>query len=111
MLSFWNDEVTIVHPATMTERGSEIFDWSNVERIIVPNCSMQPAGTALSTDGRVLGVSDGYTCYMPINAPVLAGDRIEFNGKQYTITGEVRSWPSVSGRLDHYILNLEAYSG
>lgn len=111
MLSIWKDEVTIVRPGVITERGSEILDWSNATRTIVKGCSMQPAATALSTDGRVLGVSDGYTCYMPISAPVLAGDRIEFNGKQYTIAGEVRSWPSVSGRLDHYILNLEAYNG
>lgn len=111
MLSFWNDEVTIVHPSTTTERGSELLDWTNATRTVVPNCSMQPAATALSTDGRVLGISDGYTCYMPITAPVLSGDRIEYNGKQYTITGEPRAWPSVSGRLEHYILNLEAYSG
>ena len=111
LLRIWSDEVTIVHPGITIERGSEILDWSNATRTAVPHCSMQPAATNLSTDGRVLGITDGYTCYMPKSAPVLAGDRIEFNGKQYTITGEVRSWPSVSGFLDHFILNLEAYSG
>lgn len=112
MISTWcRDTVVIVHPAVQTVRGSDIPDWVNATRTTVNGCSMQPAGTNLSEDGRVLGVRDGYTCYMPENAPVLAGDRIEWNGKQYTITGDIRDWGSASGRYDHIILNLEAYNG
>lgn len=112
MLPSWcRDTVFIIHPGTMLERGSTIPDWNNVERTECTGCSVQPAATSLSEDGRVLGINDGLTCYMPEGSPVLAGDRIEFNGKQYTIAGEVRDWPSATGRLDHIILNLVAYSG
>ena len=72
---------------------------------------MQPASTSLSLDGRVLGISDGYTCYMPADADVEAGDRIEFAGKVYTIDGEVRRWPSATGGLDHIQLNLMRWNG
>lgn len=109
--SWWRDTVAVLHPGTIIERGSEIPDWLTATRTTVNRCSVQPAATNLSEDGRVLGITDGLTCYMPANAPVMAGDRIEYNGKQYTITGEVRAWPSATGALDHIILNLEAYSG
>ena len=54
---------------------------------------------------------DGLTAYIPANADVKAGDRIEYAGGVYTITGEPRVWPSATGGLDHVLLNLERWSG
>lgn len=111
LLSFYRQTVTRVRPKTKESRGSTIPDWDNVDSLEIPGCSMQPASTSLSMDGRILGISDGFTCYMPADADVKAGDHILFNGKTYEINGDPREWPSATGRLDHIQLNLTRWAG
>lgn len=111
LLSFYRQTVTRVRPGTKEVRGSAVPDWDNVETLDIPGCSVQPASTSLSQDGRVLGIIDGFTCYMPADADVQAGDHIVYKGKTYAINGDPRDWPSATGRLDHIQLNLERWSG
>ena len=110
--SFCNQTVTRIRPATKTVRGSIVPDWdeSKVNKIDVSGCSMQPASTSLSTDGRVLGISDRYTLFAPSNADIVAGDRIAFNSKIYEIDGDVRVQPSVLN-LEHIEITLRRYNG
>lgn len=109
--SFARQTIIRIRPASKTLRGSEVPDWSDVTRAIIPGCSVQPAGTTLSQDGRVLAFTDGLTVYLPPDADVKAGDRIEYAGETYTINGSPRVWPSASGGLDHIMLNLQRWSG
>lgn len=120
--SFCHETVTRIRPGTKTERGSEIPNWSYApvtpEQGVtyatdrdIGGCSMQPAGTSLSEDGRVLGISSGFTLYAPPDADIMAGDRIRFRGNTYTINGDVRPWPSATGRLDHLLINLVRWQG
>lgn len=109
--SFCKQTVTRVRPGSTTSRGSVVPDWTKATTTEIPGCSMQPAGTSLSQDGRVLGITDGYTCFMPPDADVQAGDRIVFEGKTWEINGEIREWPSATGALDHIELNLARYAG
>lgn len=109
--SFYRDTVTRVRPSTTTSRGSTIPDWSTTDSKQISGCHMQPGSTSLSLDGRVLGISDGYTCYMPADADVKAGDHIVFNGLTYEINGDIRWWPSASGTMDHIQLNLMRWVG
>ena len=109
--SWCKQSVTRVRPGTKTERGSVVFDWSTATEKTITGCSVQPASTSLSEDGRVLGISDGYTAYLPPASDVQAGDRIVFEGKTYEIRGEVRPWVSATGLVDHIMLNLVRYSG
>lgn len=109
--TFWKHTVTRVRPGTTTERGSGVPDWEHATLLEISGCHVQPAATSLSQDGRVLGISDGLTCYMPANADVLAGDKIIFNGRAYAINGDPRDWPSASGGLDHIQLNLVRWTG
>ncbi len=112
MLPSWaNDTVTRLRATTITQRGSVIPDWSNPDRLAIPGCSMQPAGTSLTQDGRVQGTTDGYTCFLPPGADVLAGDRIEYGGNVYTINGEPRTWHSPTGRVSNTQLQLERWYG
>lgn len=108
--SFWRQTITRIRPGTKTERGSTVFDWSNPDRLDIPECSVQPASTSLSQDGRVLGVMDGLTVYAPVTADVRVGDRIEWNGGIYTINGEPLIWPGVA-RMQHIQLNLQRWQG
>lgn len=112
MLPSWaNNTVTRLRATVITQRGSEIPDWSNPDRLTINGCSMQPAGTSLTQDGRVQGTSDGYTCYLPPGADVQAGDRIGYGGNVYAIIGEPRVWQSPTGRVSNTQLQLERWYG
>lgn len=111
MLPTWaNQSITIVRPKTQTVRGSTIPDWNGAQKTTVNGCSVQPASTSLSQDGRVLGISEGWTAYVPEGTDVKAGDRIEFGGNTYTINGEPRKWTGAFTR-SHIQLNLMLWKG
>ena len=111
--SFCKQSVTRIRPGTTEFRGSDIPSWApdKVSELIITGCSMQPASTMLSEDGRVLGITDLYTLFAPPDSDIRAGDRIRFNDKVYTIDGDVRVQPSASGRLDHLNITLKRYQG
>jgi hypothetical protein len=111
MFAWMKDTITRIRPSTKVSRGSQIPDWENATELTIGSCSMQPASTSLNTDGRVLGVSDGYTLYAPMNADIKAGDRIVYNGEPYTINGEPRPWQSPFGEVEHLVVNLMRYYG
>ena len=92
--SFCTQEVTRIRPGTKESRGSTIPDWSEdkVTTLTITGCSVQPASTSLSQDGRVLGISEGWTAYLPEGSDVQAGDRILFDGDIYEINGEPKKW-------------------
>ena len=110
--SFCIQEVKRIRPATKTVRGSIVPDWdeNNVSTKTIKGCSMQPATTSLSTDGRVLGISDTYTLFCPPDSDIQAGDHIVFNSKTYEIDGDVRIQPSVLN-LEHIEITLRRYNG
>ena len=112
MLPTWaNDTVVRKRPGTIDRRGSTEPDWSKTTDLTINGCSMQPASTSLSQDGRVLGIADMYTCYFPPGTDVAAGDKITFDGKDYQIIGEVRVWQSPTGRVSSIQAQLERWSG
>ena len=110
--SFCNQTVKRIRPATKTVRGSIVPDWDDdkVNKADVGGCSMQPATTSLSTDGRVLGISDTYTLFAPPTADIKAGDRINYNSNTYEIDGDVRVQPSALN-LEHIEITLRRYNG
>ena len=109
--SFCIQTVTRIRPkTTKSVRGSVVPDWENANEKQISGCSMQPASTSLSQDGRVLGISDLYTLFAPPDADIQTGDRISFNSKVYEIDGEVRIYPSVLN-LEHIEITLRRYNG
>lgn len=109
--SFFRQSVTRIRPGTKTVRGASVPDWNNTTTATIEGCSVQPASTSLSQDGRVLGLLDGLMAYLPAGSDVQAGDRILYNGQMYQINGDPRIWPSASGSMDNIQLNLERWSG
>ena len=109
--SFASQTIIRLRPTTKEARGSIIPDWNNPDRLTIKGCSVQPAGTSLTQDGRIQGITDGYTCYMPPGSDVMAGDRIQCNGNTYTINGEPRIWNSPTGSVSNLVLNLERWEG
>ncbi len=109
---FCKQSIQRIRPGVRTSRGSELPDWEHPSSTItIGGCSVQPAATSLSEDGRVLGITDGLTAYIPIGSDVVAGDHVAYNGLVYEITGEPRSWQSPTGARSHIQLNLKRYSG
>lgn len=112
MLPTWaKDTVIRLRPSTRIVRGSEIQDWANPDALEISGCSVQPSSTNLSQDGRIQGISEGYTCYLPPGSDVRAGDRIRFGGNDYTINGEPENWKSPTGRVSSMQLHLERWRG
>ena len=110
--SFCHQEVTRIRPGAKESRGSIIPDWSpdKVDKLVIKGCSVQPATTSLSQDGRVLGISESWTAYLPEGSDVKAGDRIMFDGEIYTINGEPKKW-TAAARLSNIQLNLQRWKG
>lgn len=112
MLPSWvSQTVTIIRPGTKIERGSTIPDWNNTWETDVSGCSIQPAATGLSQDGRVLGILDGMTAYLPPGTDVREGDRVVYEGITYEINGSPRAWNSATGRASHVQANLRRWDG
>lgn len=112
MLPSWaGDTILRIRAGRITRRGSVEMDWSNTIDAEIAGCSIQPAGTTLSQDGRVLGISDEYTCYLPPEADVIAGDKIVFRDKEYQVIGEPRIWKSPTGRVSNKQVRLERWAG
>ncbi len=109
--SFANDTITRLRPGVTSTRGSDVTDWDHVSCLDIAGCSVQPASTTLSQDGRVLGIMDGMTCYCPYDADVQEGDRIRFDGLVYVVNGAPRKWKSPAGNRSHMQLNLERWKG
>ena len=110
LISFWRQSIVRIRPGTKTERGSTVPDWSKATELTIDGCSVQPASTSLSQDGRVLGVQDGLTVYAPAGVDIQAGDRIRYAGNIFTINGDPLIWPGAV-RLDHIQLNLQRWRG
>ena len=108
--SFWKQSITRLRPGTKTERGSTVYDWNNPDELVIPECSVQPASTSLTQDGRVQGIQDGLTVYAPVDADVKAGDRVLFRDEIYAVNGDPLIWPGV-GLMAHMQLNLQRWRG
>lgn len=106
-----NQSITRLRPGETESRGSTVFDWTAPDELVISGCSVQPAATGLSQDGRVLGISEGLTVYCPPGSDVRAGDRIVFEDDTYTINGKPKVWASPTGRVSHVQLNIERWSG
>ena len=112
MLPTWvRQSITRIRPGSRTLRGSPVPDWGNADRLTISGCSVQPAATSLSQDGRVLGISESWTLYAPPGADLQAGDRIEFDGEIYAINGVPKRWVSATGALDHIQAELRRWDG
>ena len=111
--SWAKDTVTRIRPGTIDRRGSTEPDWSveKVSTLQISGCSVQPAATTMSQDGRVLGISEGLTCFFPPGSDIAAGDKISFGGNDYQIIGEPKTWTSPTGRVSSVQASLERWSG
>ena len=108
--SFARQSVTRIRPGVKTVRGSDLPDWENATSLVISGCSVQPAATEMSQDGRVLGILDGMTAYLPPGADVQEGDRIIYGNDTYVLDGAPRVWEAAYN-LSHVQIRLRRWSG
>lgn len=109
--SWFRQCVTRLRPGTKTVRGSAVPDWDAASQLTIGNCSVQPSTTSLSQDGRVLGIAESYTLYMPVDADVKEGDRIVYLNNTYVVRGKPSVWVSATGAMDNKQVILERWEG
>ena len=109
--SWFKQSVTRLRATTRTVRGASVPDWSNPDSKVISGCSVQPATTSLSQDGRILGISESFTVFMQPDADVQEGDRIVYNGDTYLVSAMTRPWVSASGALDNKQATIERWEG
>lgn len=109
--SWFTQSVTRIRPGSTTSRGTTIPDWSNTTTATISGCSVQPAGTSLSQDGRVLGISESFTLYMPYGADVQEGDRVTYGDETYVVIGVPKPWISATGNLSNTQVTIERWDG
>lgn len=109
--SFCKDVVTVKRPARVERRGTTVLDWSNPTAITLTRCSFQNQSTMRDMDGRALQVTNGAMLYTSYDADVQAGDRVEYRGGTYEITGEPIPVYGATGRISHYEIPLSESVG
>lgn len=109
--SFCRDTVTIKRPQRVEKRGTIVFDWTDPDVITLNRCSFQNTSTMRDTDGRTLQVTNGAMLYTEYNADVSAGDRVEYRGGIYEITGAPIPVYGATGRISHYEIPLSESTG
>ena len=109
--SWFRQTVTRIRPGEKESRGSTIPDWDSATSMTISGCSVQPSGTTLTQDGRILGISESFTLYMPANADVKEGDRIQYGEDTYVVNGVPRPWVSPTGGLNNLQVTIERWEG
>lgn len=110
-LSFMDDAVTVIRPASKTVRGSTVPDWENATEHVVTRCQVTAASTSQERDGRVVNVSDRRTFRAMYDADVKPGDRVRWDGALYEVDGEVFRSKSPTGRASSTRCSLQRWEG
>jgi hypothetical protein len=102
--------VIVVSPGITTDAlGNHKPDWSAASETVVDGCMVQPGGGSSQTDRRD-STETAWTAWCPPDTPVLATDRILWQGVTYSIAGPVESW-FLGSALDHKVLRLVGVTG
>lgn len=109
--SFCQQSITRLRAGVKNSRGTEVPDWDKPDTLVITDVSVQPASSNISMDGRVLGISDGYTVYCNPDTDVKADDRILFEGNTFLVSEEPRNWVSPTGRVSSMQFTMVRYDG
>lgn len=103
--------VTVWRAPVINVRGTKERDWRNARPHEVPGCWVDSPTTATDRTDPRESVSVHRLLYAPSESDILAGDRIEFDGKTYAIDGAPMLRRSPTGRLDHVECGLVDWEG
>lgn len=106
---FFVHPVTVVTPAERADSyGNAVADWASAQRRDALGWFAQDTTTEV-IDGRETITSD-WSLSLPATDPITARDRIERNGRTYTIVGEVQPGETPAG-THHLVVHLRTFTG
>lgn len=100
MLGFPGESVTILTPATTTNRYGRTTvdpDWGNATSTVVEGCLFAPTSTSEDNDGRTAVVT-GARLYLPTGTAITAADRVTIRGTTYELDGDPSVWADPFGQ-------------
>lgn len=108
-----NDTITVSRAPLLTDRygnTTAVRDWANAVTHPVAGCSVQPsAGTEDLQDRNA--VVNRWIVVAPVNADVLATDRVVHKGITYEVVSEIRRPHGATGDLDSTQFDIEKVEG
>ncbi len=112
MLPSWcRDAVTVRRAPSATVGARTERDWSNAQAHVIEGCSVQPSGTSTGFGSvDAVSVADA-VLYAPPGADVAEGDRVEFCGDTYVVSGIPYEWSSPTGRVSSLQARLRKWAG
>ncbi len=112
--SWFTDEVVVIRAGTTTDRyGDEVLDWDAPTEHTVRNCKVNPVAgnedTGLLDDRAAL--TRRWNLAAPPCSDIKATDRMRWQGDVYEVEGEVLTWRSPLGGVDHLYVQLVRREG
>lgn len=104
--------VKVYRAPLVSSRGSSVRDWGSAESWVIEGCSVQPTESIEGTD-----ISDRENAqtvmqvYLPPDADVEKGDRVEYMGRTYIVDGIPVTWESATGALTHRYMRIRDFDG
>ncbi|NJQ14223.1 hypothetical protein [Streptomyces bohaiensis] len=115
--AWWHrDRLTRVRADVVADAyGNPTRDWPNAVRAELPGeWRVQPMpGVDVDTAETLPrdGLDRSRRAYGPLDADVLATDRIEWDGETWVISGEIGRHRSPTGAIDHTVMTLTRMEG
>lgn len=110
--NYAQDTINVVRAGLKTVRGAEVQDWANPTRHRVGGCSVQPrATTGDEVADRAAHATESCTVYLPLEADLKRGDRVEWDGDTWDVDGRVQTWRSPTGRVSHKVATIVVHEG
>lgn len=110
-VTFATQTVTLLLPKVIEERGEEVEDWSDPDRVDVGGCSVQPAQGTRDFE-HADGVTADYSVYLPPDTVIPRRCRVELptTDGQFVLLGEPQPW--IYGlSTDHWRIRLRRRDG
>lgn len=109
--SFVRGEATIMRPALVAERGSNVPDYGSCSTIANVRCSIQPASSTTDWASGEQGATVRAAAYFDPGTDVRRGDVVESAGTRWLVDGIPHAWSSPTGRVSSITVQLVEWEG
>lgn len=111
----WDQSVVRVRAGTRTDRGGNtVPDWTTASRVTIERLSVQPTYQNEAPGAERTSVVTGWWVLSEpgLDADVLSGDRIEYDGVTCEVQGEVGRWRDpLTGGIHHVEWRMRRSTG
>jgi hypothetical protein len=107
-ISFHNETVQVLTAVAATDRyGNQALTWDAPVVTDVPGCRVLPVPGPEVLDR----VTTKWMLFAPPDTALVSANRVRWNGTTYDVVGDVRRWPSPTGRMAHIEADLARVEG